>query len=183
MLSQKRFAFLWVLGLSAGFALAIVGARFVGLHQPPPDAVAELHLTDCALPCWLHIVPEQTTLADALQQLQTAYPKFRPQVAYSQIYLPLRADARIYISLNADGIVDGILLLAPNDSRIALGDLINSVGLPTCQLGGIWGPIQVYGASDTFAFVVPIAASGTVWRQSLDHIEIHPVNKINVCAQ
>jgi len=63
-----RAAGLWI------FVCALLlAARLIGSAQPVPENVAILHLTDCELPCWIGIIPGQTTFEDARQRVQEVY--------------------------------------------------------------------------------------------------------------
>ncbi len=59
---------------------AFTGAAIlIGQRQPLPEHLAMLHLTDCAPPCWIGIMPGVTTLADAAIRAKTTYgnsPKY-----------------------------------------------------------------------------------------------------------
>ena len=52
------------LGTSTGAAILI------GRQQPLPEHLTMLHLTDCAPPCWIGIVPGVTTLEEAKVKVQ-----------------------------------------------------------------------------------------------------------------
>src|SRR4051812_48275747 len=59
--------------VSAVFALLIVAARLFGSKQALPEALINLHLTDCALPCWLGVVPGVTPFGEAVQRISAQY--------------------------------------------------------------------------------------------------------------
>jgi hypothetical protein len=62
-----------LLPLSALFFIATLTAIFVG-HQQSQSAWAQLlHLDECELPCWIGIVPGETTLGEAQKQLERVY--------------------------------------------------------------------------------------------------------------
>jgi hypothetical protein len=68
---------------SAALTIALGGvalcAVLAGRSQPPPEQIAMLHLTDCELPCWIGIVPGQTTISEARQRIEGVYgakPKY-----------------------------------------------------------------------------------------------------------
>jgi hypothetical protein len=50
-----------------GFAISL------GRQQPLPESVALLHLSDCELPCWIGIIPGQTTMRQAHDQIIKTY--------------------------------------------------------------------------------------------------------------
>jgi hypothetical protein len=65
--------FLTLLPLYTLLFLLIIAAIFTG-HQQSPSAWAQLfHLDDCELPCWIGIVPGQTTLIEGQQQVERLY--------------------------------------------------------------------------------------------------------------
>jgi hypothetical protein len=59
-----------VLVISAGTA------RTLGGRQPAPPLLAMLHLTDCAPPCWIGIVPGKTTIEEARQRMNSVYSSY-----------------------------------------------------------------------------------------------------------
>src|SRR4051812_20780951 len=55
---------------------AFVGTTVIaGRHDSAPDHLAILHLTDCTLPCWIGIVPGQTTLDQAGERIDAVYER------------------------------------------------------------------------------------------------------------
>jgi hypothetical protein len=48
-------------------------ARVAGQHRPAPTLMATLRLADCAPPCWIGIVPGQTTIEDARLRMMAVY--------------------------------------------------------------------------------------------------------------
>jgi hypothetical protein len=68
--SRLLIPFLLLTTLFFGLSLTMI---LIG-HQQPPSAWAQiLHLNECELPCWIGIVPGQTTLAEARQELERVY--------------------------------------------------------------------------------------------------------------
>jgi hypothetical protein len=56
--------------------IAAVGiALLVGRNSPMSDRLAFLHLTECAPPCWLGIVPGNTYIEDAKKRILEVYNK------------------------------------------------------------------------------------------------------------
>ncbi len=53
--------------------VAVFGTRVVGQAQSIPHSIAQLHLVDCAPPCWIGITPGVTSLDDAKTKLVTTY--------------------------------------------------------------------------------------------------------------
>jgi hypothetical protein len=56
---------LWVL-LTGG----IVVTTYIGNNQSLPSAIKQLHLADCALPCWARIVPGQTAFEESARYIE-----------------------------------------------------------------------------------------------------------------
>src|SRR5688572_24925895 len=52
------------------FSLTAPISILIGRHQPLPERVAMLHLTDCELPCWIGIVPGKTTVGEAVERVK-----------------------------------------------------------------------------------------------------------------
>jgi len=61
------------LSLSMVCALLIGGARIIGQRQPISRGVAEFHLTECNTPCWIGIIPGQTTISDAKAKIVATF--------------------------------------------------------------------------------------------------------------
>jgi hypothetical protein len=61
----------------SALALILLASRL----QPPPPQITTLRLTECQLPCWIGIIPGETTLTDAQTLLRNAYPA--PEYTYS----------------------------------------------------------------------------------------------------
>lgn len=64
-----RRVVLWGLELILALVLGIGAMLSVVRSQPPPDYIAALHLSDCAIPCWIGIEPGTTTIEDARRRL------------------------------------------------------------------------------------------------------------------
>src|SRR5690349_1498777 len=66
-------------------ALCLIFSVFIGASmlitqvQPLPEHLAMLHLTDCAPPCWIGIMPGVTTFEQARTQLMKTYGNL-PQI-------------------------------------------------------------------------------------------------------
>jgi len=174
--------------LPAIFGIMILTARAVGGTQPPPAAIKEFHLTDCALPCWLGITPGQTHTAEAFQRVSAAYPQIAPfvedaQIASTfQVYLSAKF-GWIVFEADSSGIIHRILLINANTEGIAIGDVITSVGTPSCIVRP--NPLLIFYRFSRAAESVTngAASAGSIavngggdtrerWRQSLNNIDI-----------
>src|SRR5258708_8351111 len=67
-----RFA-RWFLILLGVVGLATGAVVLIGRQQPPPSSVILLHLDECRLPCWIGIVPGETTVSEAGRYIQAVY--------------------------------------------------------------------------------------------------------------
>ncbi len=63
----------WAMGLSLVLAGAIGAARALGRGQPTPPSLVQLRLMACAPPCWVGIIPGQSTIKQAKARLIAAY--------------------------------------------------------------------------------------------------------------
>jgi hypothetical protein len=129
---------------------------FAGRLLPLSSQLAVLTLQHCELPCWIGIVPGQTTLGKAQQLLETAYPS--PSYAH-------RLDYNHFVDVNwfritrlKDGIsfsvnfnegeaaarqtknttISQITIASGPDSRLTLGDWSRPLGIPQA-LSLTWG--------------------------------------------
>jgi hypothetical protein len=59
-------------------ALTISIAVLIGRMQPPPERLAALHMTYCAPPCWIGIMPGTTTQGEVEALFGEAYPHHEP---------------------------------------------------------------------------------------------------------
>src|SRR5579864_7933293 len=69
---MRRVLGFTITGILACFALTGT-ALIVGRDQPLPERLAMLHLTDCAPPCWIGIVPGVTTIQEARKRVDAIY--------------------------------------------------------------------------------------------------------------
>jgi hypothetical protein len=69
MLKLLRFSLL----ICGVLTIALFGARIVGKSQPIPRSIQQLHLLDCAPPCWIGITPGETTVESAKAKMLAAF--------------------------------------------------------------------------------------------------------------
>jgi hypothetical protein len=66
-----------LVGLSLGLWLALAllswGFRVAGQGQAAPNSIAQFHLSDCRPPCWIGIIPGQTTIAEAKARIVATF--------------------------------------------------------------------------------------------------------------
>jgi hypothetical protein len=129
-----------VLALSLTFVVLVAGAKAWGASLPQSQSVTALRLGECALPCWVGIVPGVTPR----EEVQTlvlrtgASGSFRitgsvsPQGNLIGDYRLRRDQAsNTFISIAfAEGRVNQIMIVADD---LTLGDLILAYGIPSCQ--------------------------------------------------
>lgn len=134
----RRLAF--VLALNLVFAVTVVGAKMLGSSQSPPQTVTALRLGECALPCWVGIIPGVTTMEEVpgLVVSTGATGSFRVTGSVSpqgfrigDYRLPSVEQSSAFISIAfSDGRVNQVMILT---NEITLGDLILAYGVPSCQ--------------------------------------------------
>ena len=155
----------------AAFALLIFAARALGHILPPPEALHALHLTDCALPCWMGITPGQTSYEEALRRVEAAYPQ-AVIVQPTQIFVEYLLDSSFGSAVLgiSDGQVDSIYLDLGDVEGIALGDAALLYGVPPCVVDE--PPlILFYDSPQGYGALVARGEALERWRQPLDRIE------------
>ena len=137
-----------LLGLILAFVLLILLARAIGSVQPLPEALEALHLTDCKLPCWLGITPGKTTFAEAVQKVIRVYPQASEnQDGHSLDAAVEMGSTDFTISIDADGsgFVEEVYIYTAETTPFMLGDVVNLLGVPTCETD--FPPSPIYGTS------------------------------------
>jgi hypothetical protein len=69
---MRRFL-IFPLALCFIFSAVTSAAILFGQEQPLPEHLAVLHLTECAPPCWIGIVPNVTTVEEARTKIEAVY--------------------------------------------------------------------------------------------------------------
>ncbi|MEO8394675.1 MAG: hypothetical protein ABI700_16900 [Chloroflexota bacterium] len=162
-----------VIALMIGFVLLIGAARVLGNAQPPPEGLAQLHLTECALPCWLGIVPGQTTFDEGVQHVKAIYPQSVVTFEYSQVAFGLRANTAFgQISLvgGDDGIIRDISLRMFTLEGVALGDVVNLLGVPSRPDGA--KPLAAFYQCENALTIVSVGDVQGGWQEALGIISI-----------
>ncbi len=132
--------------ISSLFCLAIVIAIVIGQQQPPSTWSTILHFNECELPCWLGIVPSQTTLGEARRKVREAYSDTtlysldEDDSGFKINYKPMGASFRILpqttdLSVSPQSIIQEIYIsLARRKSTDAkpptIADLSGELGMP-----------------------------------------------------
>lgn len=123
---------------------------------PPPTNIAFLHLSDCALPCWIGIVPGKTTISEAQALIQHVYsgegfkvgpvktdPGYtsevlvRVQDRFAYHTLDIRLNDTAQVTQSSISVVNEIDLYAyaPQGRTlrdVTLGEMIAMLGRPAC---------------------------------------------------
>ncbi|MEO8608238.1 MAG: hypothetical protein ABI690_10170 [Chloroflexota bacterium] len=122
----------------------------IGRTQPPPALIRQLHLTDCAMPCWIGITPGTTQaesvnrfVMDTFKSTNSPLSSAVPNYQWFTI-VPLTQPAQrgqgmpVQFGVN-EGTVTEILIPAffstmknPGAAMPSLGDMVNLLGVPTC---------------------------------------------------
>lgn len=150
---MRKMLFL-TLAVILACAFSTGGAVFAARLSSPPDYLAELHFTDCELPCWMGIIPGKTTLSEAQQIIlkafstsrvyaATVYPISPPMQLAFALQNPLDPpdviSVNVWIEIRLDGQTDDIVdtirftfsehntIPAP---RITVGSLHSLFGAP-----------------------------------------------------
>src|SRR5262249_28077458 len=120
----------WLL-LAASVEVSII----IGERQPVPDRVARLHLTDCAPPCWIGIVPGVTTLKDANARVIVVYGKSVTFIYHGALVEDKNRDqlmsVEFYPATDDDDIVGAIRLKYSQDGEsVSVADVFTIVDPP-----------------------------------------------------
>src|SRR5258708_2981658 len=144
---MRRFLAL-ILTLCLTFSVFTGAAILIGRQQPLPEHLAMLHLTDCAPPCWIGIMPGVTTLADAAIRAKTTYgnsPKYAMKLNAETSSLTVEINNRtdfsrvVYINIVADlsGKISTIVFHSyGKENSPNIGELNSILGLPKKLLSG-----------------------------------------------
>lgn len=90
--------------------------RLLGQAQPNPALIEMLHLSECAPPCWIGIVPGKTTLTEAKARIIAAYGQSGYLLTFDLISAP--GLAWINVERPADPVGILLITLTAHDNRI-----------------------------------------------------------------
>jgi hypothetical protein len=123
-------------------------AVVVGHGQPPATVLRQLHLLDCAPPCWIGIVPGQTPADEALRYFREAFAladtdtSTSPGTLFSSSFiLPaiINTSGSMIASFEfEDGVANQMILQIVaqsgtlSDDIPDIGTMINLLGIPSC---------------------------------------------------
>jgi hypothetical protein len=193
---MKKFlrlaAAVWIVLLSS-VALALR----TGQTKHPSSRVQLLHFDICVWPCWIAIVPGQSTLADARAQIDQTYGdperyflNFRPDLP-NQIEFTLREstappESSVVITLSSyEGgqIVDDIHFKfsaaddSPPDRFPTIGEVMAIWGSPSqLWLNDIYNYFIIYGNAQRGALLAPypsLAYDNPDWKAPISEIELY----------
>jgi hypothetical protein len=190
--------------LSLLFTLLILIPVWIGRGQPASLLIEQLHLRDCAAPCWIGITPGQTNaeavnlrLMDTFKSENSELSSSVPQYQWYTI-VPLSqpptdaAEMPIEFSVS-DGIIEEILIPAffgsntPDVTLPTLGDVVNVLGEPTCvdpNPSTFSGLSLIYVYEDTVAEIGVQGHDIMRWTQPIFYLSIRRNNlafRINGC--
>lgn len=138
-----------IAALSTIFSVCLILFIGIGRMQPAPSLIGQLHLADCAPPCWIGITPGQTEAAAVNRYVMDTFNSTNSQLSSSVpayewfTIVPITQPARrgegipIQFSVN-DGTIIEILIPAffgsstPDVTMPSLGDMVNLLGAPAC---------------------------------------------------
>jgi len=123
-------------------------AILIGRQQPLPERIRALHLTDCAPPCWIGIVPGKTTMHEAQEIVNEIFKKspytlvwdttFSPNLTF-HLFQPPNSIKILIVHINKDLLNENVgwIDISPetsdhNDRLPTIADLIALWGSPTC---------------------------------------------------
>lgn len=158
------------------FALLMFVMQALGGAQAPPIGLTGLHLTECALPCWLGIIPGITEMTDAVERVRSATlgTLFRAGDgrSVSTAYEVAGALVRVDIVADEAGTVVQITMVTAPMRGIRLGDAVGYLGTPSCSSGR--RSMALYAGETADAVVVGSAALGKpgLWT-ALSYIDIY----------
>src|SRR5579859_6424791 len=72
-------------GIVSTLALLIGGALIIGRIQPSPKWMTALHVSDCQLPCWLGIIPGQTSGSETLARIDAVFATTLQEIVASTL--------------------------------------------------------------------------------------------------
>jgi hypothetical protein len=175
----------WIALLVLVLCGLIATAHLSGNTLPAPERLAQIHLTDCALPCWLGITPGETRYEEAVRRVTAVYPPYDVTVQETQIfvaYLIHSAYGAASIQVT-DGVVSSIFLLTSDVDGVTIGDVASLFDAPDC-IPGIAPIVLIYNFPRGYAVLVGGDKSdGNArmverWRQTLNSIEIHSYDHV-----
>ncbi len=178
----------FTLKLYLAIAVSLVAVVVFGRQQPASDRITALHLTDCTPPCWIGVVPGQTSLREARRRVGEVFGPSGEQFdsptqdLTSLVAIPLPdADNRprfflVYLN-GVQGITEGITLPAGITNTItspnampSLGEIVSLLGTPSCVLATPAGLWNVFYDRPSGVIVIQLRAEIPQWTQPIESL-------------
>ncbi len=121
-------------------SISIGGMLFIGRSLPESPRLAMLRLNDCALPCWIGIVPGVTPLNEAEARIYQVYvqPEYTVQREREGLHVIRNSDgADLWIGLETLGDIVRRMTLSERDDSSAnptIGELTVALGIPSRKI-------------------------------------------------
>lgn len=176
----------YVVGMWVVFATLVGAARLFGHGLPESTLVRQLHLSDCALPCWIGITPGATNSSDAVRYLLETFlpaddaPSFLTSSGpttsvWIEMTLPI-AETRheaIFAQLEfVQGIVNRIMIQGEQYGMVntmpRVGDVVSLFGPPSCvnpQAPGFAGWMLFYQTRGGTVVIGVLGRNSIAWTQ------------------
>jgi hypothetical protein len=141
-----------MLGVAIILAMLIWGAHLVGGQQAVPASIARLHLTDCMPPCWIGIVPGETTIEQAKARMVAIYGEHDGvqirDAGFADGYVSSTAmentiegdDLYLFVRLNHSTLVDGRNEIVESIDLFGSSDAKSDYGPTVAEVLGAFGP-------------------------------------------
>jgi len=161
-------------------------AVLVGYGQPPARSVQQLRLSDCAPPCWIGIVPGDTSTEEAVRRFSAIFapvtnapapPLTLGTATNPWLVMPLLvsedAAERLMVQFgSAEGVINRIMIqgrrYGPVNTMPRLGDLVSLLGAPSCvnpQTPGFEGWTLYYHHANGTIQVGALGRNSLSWAQ------------------
>lgn len=162
--------------LCIAFTLMGLAARAFGGMQPPSAVLDQLHLTDCALPCWMGIVPGTSSHDDVVAQMADAGTMI-PSADSQQNFFQL-SDGKGSVNVAysaASSIVRTLEIFPATIYRLRFGDAAALLGLPSCVFNMDEALVAVYDTPGSYKVIVTTSFAGQPgfpWERNVRMISI-----------
>jgi hypothetical protein len=182
----------WVIGpwlLITGLILLVLE---LGRNQPVPPSLQALHFDDCALPCWIGIIPGKTTIGEAERNIARTfsgsanYSLFHGDGGYWDYQITDKQTGnQVHLRLNSiagqptSAIVDDLTIMLEGESgfKIYPGDLEHLLGSPKnirlSSPGDAPQPVLIYGDGRIHAFTTRKDCYRLTVDESVNFLEIY----------
>ncbi len=164
------------------FTLLIFTAQRIGEAQPLPEALRDLHLTDCTLPCWNGITLGTMQMGVAFQRLTAQYGAakqtfFADGAVINVPYATGSSSGMLEFYVDPRGVVRQVRMYFDEPKVLTLGEIAGLLGMPTATFG-----IQPSTISYQCASTLIIIASGGSQRW-FNPVEVFSISYLDYLAQ